>query len=80
MLSLKEEIEEHATKCMACSKDCPARPIMMYIHDVGLDYFCYQLENNKLPEQIRFAWNQCQVIVLFKKLAILDLLEALLDD
>ncbi len=50
----KEELMEMIKKCPTCpeANGCFVRPIMLYINDIGLEYFLWQKENGRLPKQI----------------------------
>lgn len=58
-----ENVEKFVKQCKNCTVNyCPERTIVLYIDDVGLDYFRYQMNHDKLPKSIRSAIVQTSIL------------------
>ena len=80
MTELKNKIEKQAKECVKCNKsDCIARPLMSYINEVGIDYFCYQFNNDKLPDSLCIEIIRINLYCHLKELEAITLLAELLD-
>ncbi len=72
---LKTSYELAAKKCYTCNHKCWLYVFVTYVHEKGYDFFCYQLEHDTLPEEVKISFSRLINLIGIDNISTVNIIE-----